>query len=213
MKRLRFKFGSGIRFFHCGEYGEKFARPHYHACVFNFDFDDKVLWKEERGVKLYRSDDLEGLWTAGFSTVGALTFESAAYVARYVTKKITNEVAHTDEKGRYWPSAMDYYGGRRPEYTTMSRRPGIGAGWIQQFTGDVFPVDSVVLRGKEMRPPKYYSRYFELTYPSDWLKVKFKRKREGLLTSAREPESRLSVREEHQSLRFKLLKRGYENDE
>ena len=36
MKRLRFKFGSGIRYFQCGEYGEHYARPHHHAIIFGF---------------------------------------------------------------------------------------------------------------------------------------------------------------------------------
>ena len=38
MKRYRKKFGPNIRYFHCGEYGSKFGRPHYHACIFNHDF-------------------------------------------------------------------------------------------------------------------------------------------------------------------------------
>ena len=62
MKRLRKRFGSGIRFFHCGEYGEKFARPHYHACLFNFDFPDKVLYTIRDEIRLYRSAILEELW-------------------------------------------------------------------------------------------------------------------------------------------------------
>ena len=39
MKRLRKKFGR-VRYYMCGEYGETFGRPHYHACLFNFDFSD-----------------------------------------------------------------------------------------------------------------------------------------------------------------------------
>jgi hypothetical protein len=39
MKRFRKRFGPGIRFFHCGEYGESLSRPHYHACIFGFDFE------------------------------------------------------------------------------------------------------------------------------------------------------------------------------
>lgn len=200
MKRLRFRYGSGIRFFHCGEYGEKFSRPHYHACLFNFDFPDKELWKNERDVKLYRSEALEDLWEdRGFCTVGDVTFESAAYVARYITKKVTGDRADA------------HYGDRRPEYTTMSRRPGIGKGWFERFASDVFPSDEVVVRGKEMKPPKYYDRLFEVAYPSDYAKVKLKRTIEGKFFSQLEPETRLSVREEVKNLTFKLLKRGYEN--
>ena len=91
MKRLRKKFGEGIRFFHCGEYGEENGRPHHHAIIFNHDFADKKVWKTNNGVVLYRSKMLEELWPYGFATVGCVSFESAAYVARYITKKVNVE--------------------------------------------------------------------------------------------------------------------------
>lgn len=93
MKKLRKKYGAGIRFFHCGEYGEKFRRPHYHALIFNHDFDDKILWSKNRGSPLYISESLDSLWEFGFATIGDVTFESAAYVARYITKKVNGELA------------------------------------------------------------------------------------------------------------------------
>ena len=86
MKRVRKRFGTNIRFYHCGEYGEKLGRPHYHACLFNFDFEDKILWKEINGQKLYISQSLSELWPFGFSTIGEVTYQSAAYVARYIMK-------------------------------------------------------------------------------------------------------------------------------
>ncbi|QXP08327.1 MAG: replication initiator protein [Arizlama microvirus] len=201
MKRLRFRFGSGIRFFHCGEYGEQFARPHYHACIFNYDFADKQIWKDARDVKLYTSETLNDLWEhKGYCTVGDVTFESAAYVARYITKKITGDRAEA------------HYGNRHPEYTTMSRRPGLGKGWYERFTSDVFPCDNVVLRGKVMRPPKFYDRQFELAYPEDFATLKRIRKCNAEIMAQKEPESRLAVKEELQQLKFKQLKRGYDND-
>ena len=43
MKRLRqFVAPVKIKFFHCGEYGAKLSRPHHHACLFGYDFPDKV---------------------------------------------------------------------------------------------------------------------------------------------------------------------------
>lgn len=99
MKRLRKRFGDNIRFYMCGEYGEKVGRPHFHACLFGHDFDDKKLWSTTPAKsKLYRSESLEELWPNGFSSVGDVTFESAAYVARYITKKITGEAAESHYK-------------------------------------------------------------------------------------------------------------------
>jgi len=63
MKRLRKKYGSNIRFFHCGEYGDKYQRPHYHACIFGHDFKDKQLLFTKRGSKTYVSQSLNKLWS------------------------------------------------------------------------------------------------------------------------------------------------------
>lgn len=94
MKRLRKKYGDGIRFYMCGEYGDKLGRPHFHACLFNHDFDDKKLWQTTpSGSRLFRSSDLESLWPYGFSSIGDVTFESAAYVARYIMKKVGGDAA------------------------------------------------------------------------------------------------------------------------
>jgi hypothetical protein len=96
MKRLRKKYGKGIRFYMCGEYGDKLGRPHFHACLFGHDFADKKLWKTtDSKSKLYRSAELEKLWPYGFSSVGDVTFESAAYVARYIMKKVSGDASES----------------------------------------------------------------------------------------------------------------------
>ncbi|WP_217268498.1 rolling circle replication-associated protein, partial [Lactobacillus helveticus] len=75
------------RFYMAGEYGESFDRPHFHACLFGLDFSDKKFYKTTKtGSILYTSKILEELWPFGYSTVGDVSFESAAYVARYIMK-------------------------------------------------------------------------------------------------------------------------------
>lgn len=160
MKRLRKRFGKAIRYFHCGEYGENLGRPHYHACLFNFDFSDKVLWSVRDDVRLYRSPSLEDLWPYGFSTIGDVTFESAAYVARYVMKKVNGANAHA------------HYEGKKPEYVTMSRRPGIGKTWFDKFKLDVYPGDYAIVRGVKVKPPKFYDGLYELSDPEEFKKLK-----------------------------------------
>lgn len=173
MKRLRKKFGSNIRFFHCGEYGEKFGRPHYHACLFNFDFEDKKLWKMQNGNRYYVSDSLNKIWGKGYCIIGDVTFQSAAYVARYITKKITGDDA--EQHYEYVVPTTGEIIQKKPEYITMSRRPGIGYGWYQKFKKDVYPHDEVVINAKAVRPPKYYDGLYELEYPSDFKKIKHQR--------------------------------------
>lgn len=142
-----------IRYYMCGEYGEQFDRPHYHVIFFNLDFDDKVPWQKN----LYRSKTLERLWTKGYSTIGSADFDSIAYTARYVLKKITGK------------SAPDHYQGRTPEYNKMSTHPGIARAWYEKYKEtDVFPRDFVVLKGRRLKVPKYYSKCYELTNPEEY---------------------------------------------
>jgi len=157
MKRLRRKYSQEIRFFHCGEYGDEKGRPHYHACLFNHDFEDKKLWKIVRGNPLYVSEQLDERWGLGFCSVGALTYQSAAYVARYILKKVTGKLAPSHYE---WadPETGEIFQ-RLPEYATMSK--GIGQSWIKKYKSDVYPGDFVVLDGKKHKPPRYYDQQQE----------------------------------------------------
>jgi len=205
-EKIVFEPGTKIRFFHCGEYGEKGSRPHYHACVFGFDFPDKTFYSERSGCRLYRSDMLEELWPFGFSTIGDVTFESAAYVARYITKKITGE------------KAEEHYQGKQPEYTTMSRggsvkgSRGIGAAWFNDYSSDVFPSDQLVLRGKVMKPPRAYDRWLEVDNQAAFQKIKVDRKAKALENAADNTAARLKAKEACKLAQFKQLKRGMENE-
>lgn len=183
MKRLRKKYGAGIRYYMCGEYGEEqdeelykispIGRPHFHACIFNHDFPDKMLWKTINDIKLYTSEDLDGLWNKGYATIGDVTFESAAYVARYIMKKRTGK--QSDE---HYNRGINYETGEikliEPEYTQMSRRPGIAKKWWDEFNQDTFK-DFVTVRGIKMKPPKYYDRCLEAQQPERMLAIKEKR--------------------------------------
>ena len=196
MKRLRKKFGEGIRFFHCGEYGTLNQRPHHHSILFNFDFPDKELWSVRDNVKLYRSSSLERLWPYGFSTIGDVSFESAAYVARYCLKKVTGSVAES------------HYQGRKPEYTTMSRRPGIGREWFLKYKNDIFPNDKCVIRGNLVcRPPRYYDKIYDSIDPVSFEKIRSKRKIEALKQSQVLDYTILNVKEKVKKLKLKQLPR------
>ncbi len=195
----------GVRYFHCGEYGSQLGRPHHHACLFNFDFPDRVLWRVKEGVRLYRSKILESIWSDprtgesfGFCTVGDVTFESAAYVARYVVKKITGE------------PAPGHYQGREPEYVTMSRRPGIGKPWFDRYKSDVYPKDFVVIQGRTYKVPKYYDSYLESLSPVEYESVKADRLMRARLSPDNTPE-RIEAREVVAKANLATLKREYED--
>ena len=159
LKRYRKNHGQ-IRFFLCGEYGSKYGRPHYHLAIFGHTFGDLRLYKAlHGGHKLYTSQSLQSLWPYGHSSVAALTFESAAYIARYCTKKINGDLSKT-----HYPWIDTLTGevhDRKPEFATMSRNPGLAAGWYHKFGSDVQRTDTVIIRGRTMMPPRYYDYLYD----------------------------------------------------
>lgn len=207
MKKLRKRFGNGIRFFHCGEYGDKYGRPHYHACLFNHDFPDKRLWTRSTNFPLYRSEILEELWPYGHSSIGSVTFDSAAYVARYILKKVNGEPQQKHYE-RIDPTTGEVFD-LKPEYTTMSRRPGIGKLWFDQFRDDVYPHDSLVSNGVEMKPPKYYDTLYEALDAESFADIKIDRSLRAIMLADDNTPERLAVREACKSDKIsKFLKRS-----
>lgn len=158
----------GIRYYQCGEYGEQTKRPHHHAILFNITLNDLKPIHTARAMKndahtLYTSGELERIWGKGMVSIGKVTFETAAYVAGYVTKKITG------------PTAAAHYQGRVPEYATMSRRPGIGTGFLTKYADEIYTHDSVIIRGIEVQPPKAYDRILERRDPETYYEVQTRR--------------------------------------
>lgn len=170
-KRAR-KRGLRFRYFMAGEYGEEKLRPHYHACMFGEDFSaDRFYFKDApSGAPLFCSPLLNDLWSLGFASIGTLTFDSACYVAKYCTKKVTgkNADAHYERvnlaTGETWKV--------RPEFATMSRRPGLGSEFYRKFGKEVFDNDSVIYNGREARPPRYYDKLFSVDDPETYEVVK-----------------------------------------
>jgi len=199
-----------IKFFLCGEYGEKNRRPHYHICIFNYDFPDKKLFRISNDVKLYVSPMLEDLWGKGFCTIGDVTFESAAYVARYITKKITG------------PRGADHYLSSdpetgeihqlKPEFATMSRNPGLGTSWLKKYKSDVYPDDFIVIRGKKMKPPKFYDLAHEKEHAQKHEDIEFDRYQLSIEKACNNTPERLIVRESILKTRLKLLPRNLEKE-
>lgn len=160
-----------IRFYACGEYGEITKRAHYHIILFNYwPSDTKYLKKRPEG-SLFKSELMDKIWNKGNCAHAEVNFETAAYVARYVCKKITGDISE------------EHYNGRLPEFALMSRRPGIGKPWLEKFNEDTWKSDSIVMRGIEMKPPTYYSKLLELTDKSKHDTIKWKRKAKAKLNA------------------------------
>lgn len=206
MKRLR-RTGRKARFYMCGEYGEENGRPHYHAILFNCWFPDMRYWRmSPAGFKLYRSAELEKLWFLGNAEIGMVTFESAAYVARYVMKKLTGngsekfyEILNVDTGEIHR---------REKEFNRMSLKPGIGAAWYKKFKSDVYPHGMVVVNGVETSPPRYYDKMFAMDDPEGADQLRDKREFSASLRRFDNTVERRAVKAQVSDARLSLLKRS-----
>jgi hypothetical protein len=208
-----------IRFFMAGEYGDKYGRPHFHACVFNYNFPDRYYWTSSNGYKLYRSDLLDTLWSDpddginfGYSSIGTVTYDSAAYVARYCVKKRNGKMApeyyrrlHVDEDTGELLDVIDM----QPEFSHQSNRPGIGYEWFKKYyKTDIYTHDFIRVNGCNVVVPRYYDDKFKLELDNDFEDIKAKRKAKALLNADENDIHRLSVREEVQLAKADLLYRN-----
>lgn len=141
-----------IRFFGCGEYGSLRNRPHYHLLVFGmFMPRDAVLHSRNfRGDGIYKSAWLQDIWGKGFVSIGEANYQTAAYIARYCTKKLTGHLkSWYDEHGLV------------PEASRMSNRPGIARSYYDEKSDEIYECDEVTILGKDKKqlkvlPPKYF---------------------------------------------------------
>ena len=142
---------------------------------------------------LYTSEILSKLWPFGLSSIGDVTFESAAYVARYVLKKVTGDAA--DSYYRSVDLSTGEISVRVPESAHMSLKPGIGAGWFEKYGSDVFPNDFVVSRETEAKPPRFYDKLLHLRDPTMLEDVKYSRYTKAMLRQDDNTDDRLVVKE------------------
>ena len=192
MKRLRKHYGEAvkIRYFASGEYGSSSFRPHYHLIIFGLHLDDLVFWKDNAlGQHYYISESLERIWAVrnpvrgvlppltriGMVVVAPLTYETAAYTARYTAKK--NNTQGED--------FFETFNMEKP-FTLMSRRPGIGRQYyedhpeVMDFTSINIPTAD---GGKKVPIPKYFLNLYDVDQPEQSAKLKEIRKRMAQITA------------------------------
>lgn len=203
-----------IRYFMCGEYGKPteknnyIARPHFHAILFGIDFDDKYLWRIEKGNRMYRSPTLEKYWKKGNSELTDVTYASAGYVARYCLKK------QHGETGKREYAIIDFETGELKDeqrihpYVAMSLKPGIGETWFQKYKGDLFPHDyAITPDGRKTTVPAYYRKLLKKTDPAMAEKLRAARVEKARDNPDNTPE-RLATREFCKQKQAERLKRN-----
>lgn len=217
IKRLRKRFpGADIRYFCGGEYGDQLGRPHFHACLFGIDFPDRRLFRRGRtqDLDLYTSELLDSIWQLGFATVGNLSFESAAYTARYCMKKMTGAASN-----RWYERVISETGevvSLQPEFALMSLRPAIGKRWFEKFQSDVYPSDFLIVNGAKVQPPKFFDRLLKRLDEDAFFEIKDERQDLNLPLKRRRKKAgegsprRLKVKETVQQAALSLVKRHKE---
>jgi hypothetical protein len=191
------------RYLACGEYGDKYFRPHYHAVIMGYDFPDKKYWQmSPSGELLYRSSLLEKVWPYGFSSIGEANWKTAAYIARYTLKKRKDKGAYQriDKETGEWTEV-------NPEFVIMSK--GIGKTWWQKYKTDTDKDYLIVDRDKTTRVPRYYDKLREREDPESLADIK--KEREEYAIANQEGAERKVARSIVKKTQAAMLKRGYDN--
>lgn len=142
----------------------------------------------------------------GFCSIGAVTFQSAAYVARYIMKKVNGPLSE-DHYSIYHETTGEIRS-KKPEYVTMSRRPGIGSKWLEKHNMEPYPDDFVIVDGKKLKPPKYYDKKLEELHPLEFQELRNKRIQHSRTQTQNQTPERLKVREKVQNARLNKLPRN-----
>lgn len=160
---------TNIRMYYAGEYGSSSARPHWHLLAFNLPIDQKDL-KVYRintdGSTYYTCNILTKIWGKGHVVLGEVNWDTCAYTARYVMKKM-----------KYRPRRWYYEHGLYPEYVRMSRKPGIGR---EAYNPSFYKNDEIIVKGhrqniRSAKPPRYYDKIYDIDNHKNMVKIKERR--------------------------------------
>jgi len=183
-KRLRKEIGE-LRYFAVGEYGDATQRPHYHACVFGHAFTAHRLILREEPSRLWTNQLLMDAWGKGHVSVGTLNYQTAAYTASYVTKKLNGEKRYV----RIDPITGELVAIEQPR-AYMSLNPAIGKTWIEKYGKQVYAHDRVVVNGRPQKPPKYYDAWLGKTDQRRLEQIKDNRRKKAKNETAEQTHAR-----------------------
>ena len=132
IKRLRRSLGDRqIKYFACGEYGDRFGRPHYHAIVFGLSGEDR--------------DKVQQCWPFGFTKLSAATIYRFQYVCGYVQKKLSGRASE------------EVYGSLQPPFQLQSQ--GLGIRYFNDHKDEILrDMACYTWTGASFGVPRYYRK-------------------------------------------------------
>lgn len=166
LKRLRKSLGDRrIRYYGCGEYGERTGRPHYHVLLFGMSpcTCSVRLTPDVRCHCVDRRLVFDAWGHGGVDRLGTVNYDSARYCADYIGKAFLGK------------GAADHYAPRSVPFQVMSQ--GIGRSYVDDHAEQLRDNLGITVHGKPVGLPRYYSNRLEV----DWTKADT----EGVLPSRR----------------------------
>ena len=152
IKRFRYYHDDvSIKYYACGEYGDESGRPHYHLLLFGWrpEWKDLRYTHSEKGRPIYKSLELCQIWQYGFNSVDVgITYDSAAYVAGYVRKKLNGD------------KAKDVYGDKQPPFALQSQ--GIGKQYCMENADQLRSQKVVMMHNATHSLPRYYCKLLNI---------------------------------------------------
>ena len=132
LKRYRFNFGIKLKYYICGEHGETYGRPHYHAILFQ---DKEIPDLRFYADNLYISDKFTECWSHGNCLISKQVNErSIKYTIAYTLKKLGEE-----------------------KVVLMSK--GIGLDYFKNYKERIMDHDGFyITKGFKQKPPTYFRR-------------------------------------------------------
>ena len=174
IKRLRKAYPEiKIQYVLAGEYGSKTQRPHYHLIIYGLPLEQEQFKKvgvNNLNQPTWELKKLSDIWGMGYVNIGRVTWQSAAYVARYTLKKAF-------KKDKLWYEMQ----GMLPEYIVWSN--GIGKQYFLDNYEKIYKTDSVPITSKIglLKPPRSYDRMLKEIDPKLFAEIKRKRDYESIV--------------------------------
>lgn len=154
MKRLRERYKhQTLKHMTSIEYGGQNGRLHFHSIIFNWypttrNHTISELKKTSSGFMIYRSSELESLWTHGYSSIAPATSATAYYIASYA---LSDGAYECPVSGEILSDKLRVSQGLGLEYFLKNRHQIIAAAFFNKQ-----PI------------PRYYKKKLEELFPNEF---------------------------------------------
>ncbi|UPW41178.1 replication initiator protein [Sigmofec virus UA08Rod_5307] len=163
VKRLRKKFGAGVKYLCNAEYGSRTHRAHYHILLFGVKFADSHFYKKsKRGNVIYRSETLTSLWHHGICTIDSINVRAnvAAYCTKYCSKQRSEDTFILASKNLGLSNLLETFNGK--SYVVEGREHPVPRQVWQHYITDCYD------GGRLQFSPRYVNKTEDTFYSGEY---------------------------------------------